>query len=129
MGIARRIAGLYRVKVDALLDRAEEPRQMLDYSYGQEQEFLRGMRLAVADVAASGNRARAQEDGLRRAADRFLALTGRQDDHLYRDIIALGWALCLAVVAHPGVGPGVREGLTHVPRPPVKECEPSLCRR
>lgn len=73
MGIARRIADLYQVKVNALLDRAEDPREMLDYSYAQQQEFLRRMRSAVAAVAASRNRARAQEDELRRAACRLRA--------------------------------------------------------
>jgi phage shock protein A len=73
MGIARRIAELYQVKVNALLDRAEDPRQMLDYSYAQQQEFLRAMRSAVADLAASRNRTRAQEDQLRRAAGRLRA--------------------------------------------------------
>jgi phage shock protein A len=32
MGAARRIAELYRAKVNALLDRAEDPREMFDYS-------------------------------------------------------------------------------------------------
>jgi len=32
-----------------------------------------------------------------------------------------------AFVAHLGVGPRVREGRTHVPRRPLKDCEPSLC--
>ena len=73
MGIARRIAELYQMKVNALLDRAEDPRQMLDYTYAQQQQFLRVMRAAVADVAASRNRARAQEVELRRAADRLRA--------------------------------------------------------
>jgi phage shock protein A len=71
MGIARRIVELYQVKVNALLDRAEDPGEMLDYSYVQQQDFLRAMRSAVADVAASRNRARAQEDELRRAAGRL----------------------------------------------------------
>jgi phage shock protein A len=35
MGIARRIAELYQVKVNVLLDRAEDPREMLDYSYAE----------------------------------------------------------------------------------------------
>jgi phage shock protein A len=92
MGIARRIAELYRVKVNALLDRAEDPREMLDYSYTQQQEFVRRMRSAVADVAASRNRARAQEDGLRRAADRLRvqaeqAIAAGQVD-LGRDVLA-----------------------------------------
>jgi phage shock protein A len=73
MGIARRIAELYQAKVNALLDQAENPREMLDYSYTQQQEFLRRMRSAAADVAASRNRAQAQEDELRRAADRLRA--------------------------------------------------------
>ena len=71
MGIARRIAELYQAKVNALLDRAEDPREMLDYSYGQQQQFLRRMRSAAADVAASRKRAEAQEDELRRAAGRL----------------------------------------------------------
>jgi hypothetical protein len=37
--------------------------------------------------------------------------------------------LAPAVVAHLGVGPRMREGWTHVPRRPVKGCEPSLCHR
>jgi phage shock protein A len=73
MGIARRIAELYQAKVNALLDRAEDPREMLDYSYAQQQEFLRRMRSAVADLATSRSRARAQEDELRRAAGRLRA--------------------------------------------------------
>jgi phage shock protein A len=73
MGLARRIAELYQQKVNALLDRAEDPREMLDYSYAQQQEFLRRMRSALADVTASHNHARAQENELRRTADRLRA--------------------------------------------------------
>ena len=43
-------------------------------------------------------------------------------------IIKVGWELCPGSVAHLGVGPRVREGRTHTPRRPVKDCEPSLCR-
>ena len=71
MGIARRVAELYRAKVNALLDRAENPREMLGYSYGQQREFLRRMRSAGADLAASRKRAGAQERDLRRAAARL----------------------------------------------------------
>lgn len=71
MGIARRIAELYQAKVNALLDRAEDPREMLDYSSGQQREFLRRMRSAAADLAASRKRAQTQEGGLRRAAGRL----------------------------------------------------------
>lgn len=71
MGIARRIAELYRAKINALLDWAEDPREMLGYSSGQQREFLRRMRSAAADVAASRRSAEAQERDLRHAAGRL----------------------------------------------------------
>lgn len=71
MGIARRIAELYRAKINALLDWAEDPREMLGYSSGQQREFLRRMRSAAADVAASRRSAGAQERELRQAAGRL----------------------------------------------------------
>jgi phage shock protein A len=71
MGIARRIAELYRAKINALLDWAEDPREMLGYSSGQQREFLRRMRSAAADVAASRRSAGAQERDLRQVAGRL----------------------------------------------------------
>jgi phage shock protein A len=71
MGIARRVAELYEAKVNALLDRAEDPRQMLDYSYAQQQDYLRRIRGAVAEVAASRKRAGLQESELRHTAGRL----------------------------------------------------------
>ena len=35
MGVARRIAERYEVKMNAVLDRAEDPRGMADYFYAQ----------------------------------------------------------------------------------------------
>jgi phage shock protein A len=77
MGVAHRIAELYRAKVNALLDWAENPREMLGSSRRQQQEILRVMRSAVADMAASRDRARTQEDELRRAADLLRARAER----------------------------------------------------
>ncbi|HXW87671.1 MAG TPA: PspA/IM30 family protein [Streptosporangiaceae bacterium] len=71
MGIARRVAELYEVKVNALLDRAEDPREMLDYSYARQQDYLREMREAAVDLGASRNRAGTQERDLRRSAERL----------------------------------------------------------
>ena len=71
MGIGRRIAELYEVKVNALLDRAEDPRQVLDYSYAQQQELLLRIRRAIIDVAAARSRAAVQESQLRNSADRL----------------------------------------------------------
>jgi phage shock protein A len=93
MGIARRVAELYEAKVNALLDRAEDPREMLDYSYAQQQVFLRRMRGAVADVAASRKLAGRQQTEARRTADRLAAqaeqaVAADQDD-LGRDALRL----------------------------------------
>jgi phage shock protein A len=71
VGIGQRIAQLYEVKVNALLDRAEDPREALDYSYARQQELLPRIRRAITDVAAARTRAGRQEHQLRRAAARL----------------------------------------------------------
>ena len=71
VGIGRRIAELYEVKVNALLDRAEDPRQVLDYSYARQQELVLRIRRAITDVAAARSRAAVQESQLRSSAARL----------------------------------------------------------
>jgi phage shock protein A len=93
VGIARRIAELYEARVNALLDRAEDPREMLDYSYAEQQVFLRRMRSAVADIATSRRLAGTQQAEARRTARRFAAqaeqaVAAGQDD-LGRDALRL----------------------------------------
>jgi len=52
MSIGRRIATLFRVKASKALDRAEDPREVLDYCYEQQLEMVQKVRRWVADVAA-----------------------------------------------------------------------------
>jgi hypothetical protein len=52
----RRIAALFRVKANKALDRAEDPREVLDYSYEQQLEMMQKVRRGVADVATSRKR-------------------------------------------------------------------------
>jgi phage shock protein A len=61
MSIARRIAELYEVKMNAVLDRAADPREMVDYSYVQLQELLAEVRRGTA--AAHGRAALRRELG------------------------------------------------------------------
>ncbi|HUY44712.1 MAG TPA: PspA/IM30 family protein [Streptosporangiaceae bacterium] len=93
MGIARRIAELYEIKVNALLDSAEDPREVLDYSYVQQQELLRTIHRQLTDVAAAGKRAGMQEAQLRRSADRLHnqaeQAVAAQRDELARQALAL----------------------------------------
>ena len=40
MSLMRRLAMLFRAKANKALDRAEDPREMLDYSYERQLELL-----------------------------------------------------------------------------------------
>ena len=85
MSIARRIAELYNVRMNAALDRAADPRELVDYTYVQLQELLAEVRLGAAEIAASRKWAELRVSGLRRAADRLgeqaeqAVLAGRDD--------------------------------------------------
>ncbi len=73
MSIARRLALLFRVKANKALDRAEDPREVLDYSYERQLEMLTRVRRGVADVATSRRRLELQQNQLQQAADRLQA--------------------------------------------------------
>jgi phage shock protein A len=85
MTIARRIAELYNVKMNAALDRVADPRDLVDYTYVQLQELLAEVRRGTAQIAASRKRAESRASDLRRAADRLseqaeqAVLAGRDD--------------------------------------------------
>ncbi|MEV8514876.1 PspA/IM30 family protein [Dactylosporangium sp. NPDC051484] len=71
MSIARRLANLFRIKANKALDRAEDPREVLDYSYERQLEMLTKVRRGVADVATSRKRLDLQLTQLRQAGDRL----------------------------------------------------------
>ena len=53
MGMWSRIRMLFRVRASSALDRAEDPRQVLEYAYRQQQELQRKLRQGLIEVAAS----------------------------------------------------------------------------
>ncbi|MFE1409312.1 PspA/IM30 family protein [Streptomyces sp. NPDC085524] len=65
--IANRIATLFRTKANTALDRAEDPREVLDYSYEQQLQMLQRVRRGVADVATSRKRVELQVTQLQQA--------------------------------------------------------------
>ena len=69
--IARRIAALFRIKANKALDKAEDPREVLDYSYAQQQEMLQKVRRGVADVATSRKRVELQINQLRQSGGKL----------------------------------------------------------
>ncbi len=85
MSIVHRIAELYEVKMNAVLDRAADPREMVDYSYVQLQELLAEVRRGTAEIAAARKRVELRISDLQRAADRLdgqaeQAVRAGQDD-------------------------------------------------
>jgi len=103
MSLWQRITLIFRSKANTALDRAEDPRQTLDYSYQRQLELLGKVRRGVADVATSRKRVELQvnqleqqstklqqqaqraiemgrEDLAREALTRKSGLTGQIDD-------------------------------------------------
>lgn len=52
----KRMGMIFRAKANKALDRAEDPRETLDYSYQKQLELLQKVRRGVADVATSRKR-------------------------------------------------------------------------
>ena len=71
MSISRRIAMLFRVKANKALDRAEDPREVLDYSYEQQLEMVVKVRRGVADVTTSRKRVELQITQLQLSAGKL----------------------------------------------------------
>src|SRR5215203_1365642 len=68
-GIFQRISMIFRAKTDKALDKLEDPRQTLDYSYQRQLELLQKVRRGVADVATSRKRVELQATQLNTQAD------------------------------------------------------------
>ncbi len=87
MSISRRLAQLFRVKANKVLDRAEDPREVLDYSYERQLEMLTKVRRGVADVATSRKRLELQLGQLQQTADKLQG-QATQAVHVGRDDLA-----------------------------------------
>ncbi|MDO8670850.1 MAG: PspA/IM30 family protein [Dehalococcoidia bacterium] len=85
MGLLSRMSTVIQAKMAALLERAEDPRETLDYSYQKQVEMLQNVKRGIVDVTTSKRRlelqaAKIQESGrnLDDQARRALA-AGRED--------------------------------------------------
>lgn len=56
MGLMSRFSTIVKSKASKMLDKAEDPRETLDYSYEKQLEMLQKVRRGVADVATSKKR-------------------------------------------------------------------------
>lgn len=74
MGLMKRFTTIFRAKANAALDAAEDPRQMLDYSYERQLALLRDVKRGIVEVTAAKRRLQAQAVELR---DRLGQLDGQ----------------------------------------------------
>ena len=79
MGVWQRMTMIFRSKANKALDRAEDPREMLDYSYQRQTELLSKVRRGVADVATSRKRVELQINQLEQQSTQA-AGPGREGD-------------------------------------------------
>ena len=71
MTISGRLAMLFKARASKVLDRAEDPRETLDYSYQKQLELLQQVRRGVAEVATSRKRLELQAEQLASLADKL----------------------------------------------------------
>lgn len=64
MGLWQRFTLIFKSKASKALDKAEDPRETLDYSYEKQLELLQQVRRGVADVATSRKRLELQIQSL-----------------------------------------------------------------
>lgn len=82
MSVLRRLSTIFQAKANKALDRAEDPREILDYSYQRQLEQLEKVKRGVADVATSRKRVELQAAQIQASVDKL--------ENQARDALALG---------------------------------------
>ena len=77
MSIFKRLSLIFRAKANKQLDRLEDPRETLDYSYTKMTDLLAKTRRGVADVATSRKRVELQLTQIDAQADRLTQQAGQ----------------------------------------------------
>src|SRR6266568_3635287 len=71
MGVMKRVSTIFRAKASKQLDKLEDPRETLDYSYQTQLELLQKVRRGVADVATSRKRVELQMNQLEQSSTKL----------------------------------------------------------
>jgi phage shock protein A len=82
MSVMKRVSLIFKSKANKALDRMEDPRETLDYSYQRQLEMLAKVRRGVADVATSRKRIELQMNQINGQSDKL--------DKQARDALAAG---------------------------------------
>src|SRR5947209_3850079 len=71
MGFFSRLATFFRIRANAALDKAEDPGQVLDYSYSKQLEQLQNLKRSIADVVTNEKRLEMQQTQIQQQIDRL----------------------------------------------------------
>jgi phage shock protein A len=71
MSVMKRVTMIFRAKANKALDKMEDPRETLDYSYTTQLELLQKVRRGVADVATSRKRLELQINQLQQSSTKL----------------------------------------------------------
>jgi phage shock protein A len=71
MGVMKRVSLVFKAKANKALDKMEDPRETLDYSYQRQLEMLTKVRRGVADVATSRKRVELQMNQLQQQSSKL----------------------------------------------------------
>src|SRR6266705_4839539 len=82
MSVMKRVSLIFKSKANRALDKMEDPRETLDYSYQTQLELLQKVRRGVADVATSRKRVELQMNQVQQSSDKL--------DRQARDALAAG---------------------------------------
>ncbi len=85
MGLFSRLATFLHIRANAALDKAEDPGQVMDYSYAKQLEQLQQLRRSIADVVTNEKRLELQETQIQQQFDKLgqqamLALQANRED-------------------------------------------------
>lgn len=85
MSLGKRLSTIFKAKASKVLDKAEDPREILDYSYQRQLELLQQVRRGLADVATSKKRIELQAQQLQASQTKLesqarQALTQNRED-------------------------------------------------
>lgn len=71
MGLFSRMETVFKSKMNKILNRMEDPRETLDYSYERQLELLQNVKKGVAEVATSKKRLQLQRVKLMQSTDKL----------------------------------------------------------
>ena len=105
MSVWSRVRMLFNAEVSSTLDRAEDPRTVLDYAYNQQKELLLTLRRGLVDVATA-------EQQLQNESKRLETRIPQLDDQARRAVAAGREDLARVAIERKWLAANEIEGLT-----------------